>query len=509
MKTRAIALLLALGVSALAASGHTQQAGTGKPADEPLFRVRVRTADVAAVKARLVGAGYDVLAADAEQRTIDLAVTRDEWRGLENGGLQVTLVDRARPLQQALQAPAAAAADPAPEISVTEPALPASYRDLDAIVARMQAIATAYPAIAQLVDITSTYSTPPTVEGRHLYALKISDNVTVDEDEPAMLIVSAHHAREISTPVITLGAAERLTDGYANDARIAAAVNGHEIWIAPVWNPDGYNHVVATDNLWRKNRRVFSGGVGVDQNRNYSQGWSGPCAGSTSVGSETYKGPSAASEAETQTMMTWSRRERFAKVIDYHSYGREVLYAYLCLAHPFTAWMQQEAAALSLASGYGGSTRLPSADGEHPEWQFAQMGAYAFLIETHTQFQPSYSSAVTEATLVWPGILSVLERRIPISGHVTDARTGAPLAANIELLNVTFSNGEVNASGGAYGGYHIFLPPGTYDIRFSAPGYVPSTTTLTVTPTSATVLDVPLTPIATEPTPPQNLRIVG
>ena len=252
MKTRAIALLLALGVSALAASGHTQQAGTGKPADEPLFRVRVRTADVAAVKARLVGAGYDVLAADAEQRTIDLAVTRDEWRGLENGGLQVTLVDRARPLQQALQAPVAAAADPAPEISVTAAALPASYRDLDAIVARMQAIATAYPAIAQLVDITSTYSTPPTVEGRHLYALKISDNVTVDEDEPAMLIVSAHHAREISTPVIALGAAERLTAGYANDARIAAAVNGHEIWIAPVWNPDGYNHVVDDRQLVEK-----------------------------------------------------------------------------------------------------------------------------------------------------------------------------------------------------------------------------------------------------------------
>ena len=172
--------------------------------------------------------------------------------------------------------------------------------------------------------------------------------------------------------------------------------------------------------------------------------------------------------------MTWSGRERFAKVIDYHSYGREVLYAYLCLGHPFTSWMQQEAAALSTASGYGGSTRLPSAEGEHPQWQFARMGAYAFLIETHTQFQPSYSSAVSEATLVWPGILSVLERPIPISGHVTDARTGAPLTATIELPNVTFPNGEGNASGGAYGAYHLFLPPGTYDVSFSAPGYLPS-----------------------------------
>ena len=116
---------------------------------------------------------------------------------------------------------------------------------------------------------------------------------------------------------------------------------------------------------------------------------------------------------------------------------------------------------------------------------------------------------MSEATQVWPGILSVLERPIPVSGHVTDGRTGAPLAASIELLNVTFPNGEVNASGGAYGAYHLFLPPGTYDVSFTVPGYIPSVNRLTVTTSSATVLDVELTPIATEPSVPQNLRIVS
>jgi hypothetical protein len=384
-------------------------------------------------------------------------------------------------------------------------AVPATYRDLADVMVRMQEIAAAYPAIARVVDITAAYGAPPTFEGRHLFALKISDNVALDEDEPSMLIVSAHHAREIVTPVITLGAAERLTTGYQSDPRITSAVNGHEIWIAPVWNPDGYNYVFTTDNLWRKNRRVFAGGVGVDQNRNYSQGWSAACAGSTSVASDTYKGPSAASEAETQTMMIWSERERFAKVIDYHSTGREVLYAYRCLSHPFTAWWQQQATALSQVSGYGGATRVPSAEGEHPEWQFAQMGAYAFLIETHTEFQPSYDSAVSEATLVWPGILSVLERPISVAGHVTDAVTGVPVAAKIELLNVTFSNGESNASGGPFGRYHIFVPAGTYDIRFSAAGYVSATHRVTVTATSSTTLEVQLSGTLTRPT---GLRIV-
>ncbi len=485
MKIRAIAVLVSLTMSVLLVPVRGVQQDT----DEPRFHVRIETSRGAALREKLEAAGYDVLGVDAKRSTIDVAVTRAEWRVLESRGHAVRLVDRARPVQEALLRQAQGQPVTAPGLAA---AVPATYSDLDGLVNRMQEIANAYPAIAVLVDITATYGTPPTSEGRHLFALKISDNVTLDEDEPSMLVVSAHHAREIGTPLITLGAAERLTSGYESDPQITAAVNGHEIWIAPVWNPDGYSYVFTNNNLWRKNRRVFPSGVGVDQNRNYAQGWSATCAGSTSASSDTYKGPSAASEAETQTMMTWSQQERFAKVIDYHSFGREVLYAYRCLSHPFTNWMRQEATTLSQASGYGGLTRLPSAEGEHQEWQFARMGSYAFLIETHTEFQPSYDSAVAEANLVWPGILSVLERPISISGHVTDATSGAPLAAKIELLNVAFPNGETNNSGGAYGAYHIFVPAGTYDVRFSAPGYSSSTSSVTVTATSATVMDIQL-----------------
>lgn len=115
--------------------------------------------------------------------------------------------------------------------------VPAGYRDLDGVLARMQEIADAHPAIARVVDITDTYGTPPTFEGRHLFALKISDNVAADEDEPAVLIVGTHHARELVAPVIVLGAAERITAGYGTDPRLTSAVNNQEIWIAPVWNP--------------------------------------------------------------------------------------------------------------------------------------------------------------------------------------------------------------------------------------------------------------------------------
>ncbi len=488
MTSRMVALLVAVAVLSATAS-----IGAGQAGSDPQYRIRIETTNLDALRASLEQAGYDVLGTDPDHQTIDVAVSRGELNGLYSRGLSIVSVERGRPLQA--RSHDATTTTAGQEMMATAAAVSAGYLNLDGVVARLQAIAATYPSIAQVVDLTVAYNVAPTFEGRHIYALKISDNAAADEDEPAMLIAAAHHAREISTPVIALEAADRLTTGYGSDPRITAAVDGHEIWIAPVWNPDGYNYVFTTNNLWRKNRRVFANGVGVDQNRNYALGWSASCAGSTSVGSETYKGPSAASEAETRTMTTWSETERFAKVIDYHSYGREVLYGYRCLSHPFTSWMQQQAAAISVASGYDGHTRLPSAEGEHPQWQSGRLGAYAFLIETHTEFQPSYASALTEAATVWPGILAVLERPITVSGHVTDALTGAPLAASIDLPGVAFSNGETNSSGGAFGSYHLFLPPGTYDVRFSRDGYAPVTRRVTVTDSSADTLDVQLTAV--------------
>ncbi len=500
MKRSALAVLVCLAVASLLVPLRAGQRG----GEEPRSRVRIVVANVDAVKASLEASGYDVLETSSADSTLELVVSASEWRALEKSGFSVVLIEESHPLQQPLQSKTLANAAAAPGAAAAA-AVPASYRNLAGVLARMQEIAEDNPTFVQMVDLTAAYNTPPTSEGRHMFALKISDNVTVDEDEPAMLIVGTHHAREINVPVIGLLAAERLTAGYNNgDEQIAAAVDNNEIWIAPVWNPDGYNYVFTTNNMWRKNRRVVSGGVGIDQNRNYPQGWSTSCAGSTSPSSDTYKGPSPASEPETQTMLTWSRAERFAKVIDYHSSGREVLFAYRCLGHPFTSWMEQEATILSEESGYGGRTRAPSAEGEHYEWQFAQMGAYAFLIETGTEFQPPYQSALDEAAMVWPGILRVLERPISVHGHVTDAATGAPLAARIELLNVAFSQGETNASGGRFGAYHMFLPPGTYDVRFSAAGYAPVVSRVSVTATSSTDNDIQLAP---PPPPPPEVVV--
>ncbi len=455
----------------------------GDQQEQPLRRVRLWSDDGATAAQELEDAGYDVLYGTITVGSVDLVVSVAEQHDLEAAGYRLELVEVGRPFSE-IQA----------EQTGRDPeSLPTGYQNVEEIVAEMTAVAAAYPSICRLVDLTTEYDVAPTYEGRHIYAVKISDNVMATEDEPGFMMVSCHHAREVVTPVLALAAIDKLTSQYGSDPTITQLVDDNEIWIAPLWNPDGYHHVYYVDNWWRKNRHVVTGGIGIDLNRNYPQGWYNACSGSSNPGSDTFKGTSPASEAESQTMLAWSEQERFAKIIDYHSSGREALYGYDCWSHPFENFHRNEAIDLSYASGYGGSVRGPSADGEHYQWQWGKRGAHAFLIETHYEFQPSYASALQEAETVWPGTVWMLQRPIPLWGHVTSS-SGEPLEAEIILEGITFSHEEENWSGGPFGRYHAFVPAGTYTVRVEAEGYESQTVSnVQVTAGGSTQLDVVLT----------------
>ena len=52
------------------------------------------------------------------------------------------------------------------------------------------------------------------------------------------------------------------------------ALEDTEFHIAPVLNPDGYEHTHTIDRLWRKNKaKNIDGTVGVDLNRNWPNHW--------------------------------------------------------------------------------------------------------------------------------------------------------------------------------------------------------------------------------------------
>ncbi|UCG42836.1 MAG: hypothetical protein JSU73_13415, partial [candidate division WOR-3 bacterium] len=64
------------------------------------------------------------------------------------------------------------------------------YRSYAEIVAILRGLASSFPDICRLDSFGPTY------QNRWSYGLKISDNPGLDEDEPEVLIVGVHHARE-------------------------------------------------------------------------------------------------------------------------------------------------------------------------------------------------------------------------------------------------------------------------------------------------------------------------
>lgn len=77
------------------------------------------------------------------------------------------------------------------------------------------------------------------LEGRPIVAVKLSDNVTVDEDEPEVFYNALTHAREPITLELLLYYIQYLIDNRS-EADISELINGTEMWFVPIVNPDGY-----------------------------------------------------------------------------------------------------------------------------------------------------------------------------------------------------------------------------------------------------------------------------
>jgi len=176
-----------------------------------------------------------------------------------------------------------------------------------------------YPGIT-----TDKMSIATTFEGRDVWAMKISDSPDLEEDEPEVLIVALHHAREPAGLEATLHYMSWLCDSYATDLEAAFLVNNRQIWFVPVVNPDGYcyNEELAPSGggMWRKNRRENEASPcrGVDLNRNYPYEW-GPVGSSADPCANTYRGSEPATEPEVQGVIDLMLAHEFVSMISFHS----------------------------------------------------------------------------------------------------------------------------------------------------------------------------------------------
>ena len=144
-----------------------------------------------------------------------------------------------------------------------------------------------------------------------IWALRVSDNPELEEDEPAVLFIGNIHGNEPLGVRAVLGLLEVFTENYDSDPEIAQIVDTFEIWIVPVLNPYGY------ERSERKNGpNVSPGCTGVDLNRNFDFFWS--ARGEPGVCSNTYYGPGPASEPETQVIKDFVIEQRPFFGITFH-----------------------------------------------------------------------------------------------------------------------------------------------------------------------------------------------
>lgn len=387
---------------------------------------------------------------------------------------------------------------------VVGPAVPdAGYFTTAEILAEMNALAAAYPSLVKIVDLTTLPGAARTHDNNSIWALKVSDNAVSDEPEPAMVFAAQHHARELNSTFMVIGAMRRVLQTYATDPAIAQVVDGYELWFVPCVNPDGTNHVWNVDDLWRKNRRNNGASFGVDNNRNYSVMWTSACAGSTTASSETYRGPSPLSEPENRTLLALNKALRPEVYIDFHSYGRQVLFPYsTCATVNATLRTFLDRYVTDLYTPMVYTTRAPSASSEAPEEFWVESGTLSFLIEVMTAFQPAFSTVVTEEqTRVWPGVRRVLTAWRPGLRGVVRSITGQPLEATITYSPNLFSLGERSVSRARDGLYKVWLPLGTHQVTFAATGYQAVTVPVTVSAyDQPLVVDVCMQPVASVPT---------
>lgn len=347
----------------------------------------------------------------------------------------------------------------------------------------MADLAAQFPDIAEVVNLSNLPGGSQTHEGRSIFALKVSNRVANDEDQPAIVIAAQHHCRELNAPVMVIGAMRRLLASSVHDSILSRVIYQNEIYFVPTVNPDGVAHVWAVDNFWRKNRRNNGDGTfGVDINRNYPTRW-GACGSVTTTSSDIYRGPAPASEPEVQTMRALMAHVRPEIYIDFHSSGQEVLFTYPpCVTPALTTTARSfiQGYADDLAAQMDYATRGPSASGEAPE-DFWQNGALSFLIEVGTEFQPAFEFTEREEMRVWPGLRHVLTTWDPaLRGHVVSAVTGLPIEARITVGPGLFGAGESTFSRARDGRYGVWLPVGSWQVTFSAPGFMSLTRSVVV-----------------------------
>ena len=246
------------------------------------------------------------------------------------------------------------------------------------------------------------------VEGRDIWAFKISDNPNTDENEPEVLYTSLIHAREPLSMMSLFYFIQKLAEGYNIDDELTYLVNNREMWFVPVVNPDGYvfNELIEPfgGGMHRKNRKDTNcgngTGRGIDLNRNFGYGWGADNIGSSSDPcSEVYRGDSPFSEPETEAIRDFILNHDFKNVLHYHSYSNLYIHAFGDGSYPEEPDLsthREIGHEMAKHNGYYVGTGLDgigyTVNGDAVDWSYGNQGLIAYVPEVGSYSQGFWPS---------------------------------------------------------------------------------------------------------------------
>lgn len=456
--------------------------------DSPTYYLRLMPDDYKAALAALQqNRSYDIAGVDRRHGSIDLLVDEAEYLRLqEQYPLEILDVFDANSTDRV---------DP-------------QYKDPAEVVTLVQQYNASYPQITRLLSIGQSE------QNRPIYAMKISDNALLNEDEPVVLFNAQHHAREVMTTEIALDIIEYLCTHYGSDPIVTQWVNDYEIWVVPQVNVDGANYVFTSYDMWRKDRHSPPSGsscYGIDPNRDYPAFWAA-CGGSSGDPcDETYRGAVPQESYCVTHMINFASQIKPIFDISYHTYSELIIYPYGCsgdytpehevvsaVGNAMASIIERDAGGFGYDAGTSWET-LYDTDGGDIDWYYAVLGTFAYVIEVNSSsqgFLPNYNQwrndTVERLRVSWQYLLNRLEGPA-VTGHVLDACTGEPVQAQIAIQEYPLTADETPRVANNFGRFYRILNPGTYHLQVSAAGYSPATIPVTIGSSKLTT-DVALVP---------------
>jgi len=319
------------------------------------------------------------------------------------------------------------------------------YHSYTELTADMATWAATYPSITELVSIGQSY------QGRELWALKITDNPTVEEFEPEIQWIGCHHGDETISVEVCYYMIDYLLRSYGTSPQVTWLVDTREIWIIPMLNPDG--HTAGS----RYNAQ------GTDLNRNYL------CPCGCNAGS-------AFSAPESSALRDFNVGMNPVTSLTFHSGAVYVnyLWDYTYAATP------DEPMIITISDGYGSYSGLPVTNGA--DWYIAHGTCQDWCYDTRGEIDTTIELSVTKdppASQIDPIFMDnrdamLYQARMSgrgVRGIVTDAGTGDPLYATINIPEIgkdVYTDPDV-------GDYHRMLESGAYTVECSVFGYEPQT----------------------------------